>query len=68
MDKKNLAIVALVVVIVGLVVFLVASGTIQLPGGSKFKTSDEVSGATVDIGSGIEKIGSTLEEIDNTIG
>lgn len=67
--NKNLMIIGLVVVIVALVVaFLFVNGVVKLPEGSKYKSSEEVTGATVDIGSGVEKVGSTLEEIDRSLG
>lgn len=67
--NKNLVIVGLVAVIVALVVaFLFVNGIIKTGGGSKFKNTEEVSSATVDIGSGVEKVGSTLEEIDRSLG
>ena len=67
--NKNLVIIGLVVIIIGLVVaFLFTNGIIKLPGGSKYKSAEEVSGATVNIGSGVERVGSTLEEIDRTLG
>ncbi len=68
MDSKNLIIIGLAVVIVTLVAALLITGVVNIPGGSKYKSSEEVSGATVDIGSGVENIGSTLEEIDKTLG
>ena len=62
-------IVGLVAVIVALVVaFLFVNNIVKLPEGSKYKSTEEVSGATVDIGSGVEKVGSTLEEIDRSLG
>ena len=65
MANKNLIIVGLVAVIAALVVaFLFVNGIIKLPESSKYKSSEEVTGATVDIGSGVEKVGSTLEEIE----
>lgn len=65
--NKNLIIAGLVAVIVALIVaFLFANGIVKLPESSKFKSTEEVSGATVDIGSGVENIGSTLEEIDRS--
>ncbi|MBI2083995.1 MAG: hypothetical protein HYT70_00015 [Candidatus Aenigmarchaeota archaeon] len=66
--NKNLIIVGLVVVIAALVVFMIANGIITLPGGSKYKTGEEVTNATVGIGSGVENVGSTLEEIDRSLG
>ncbi|MBI1978993.1 MAG: hypothetical protein HYS62_02955 [Candidatus Aenigmarchaeota archaeon] len=67
--NKNLVIAGLAAVIVVLVVtFLFANGIVKLPASSKYKSSDEVSGATVGIGSGVERVGSTLEEIDSTLG
>lgn len=67
--NKNLIIIGLVAVIVALVVaFLFFNDIIKLPEGSKYKSSEEVTGATVDIGSGVEKVGSTLEEIDRSLG
>lgn len=69
MVNKNLVIVGLVAVIVALAVaFLFVNDIIKLPEGSKYKSSEEVTGATVDIGSGVEKVGSTLEEIDRSLG
>jgi len=69
MTNKNLLIIGLVVVIVALVLaFLFVNGIVKLPESSKYKSSEEVTGATVDIGSGVEKVGSTLEEIDRTLG
>lgn len=69
MANKNLIIVGLVAVLVALVVaFLFVNGIIKLPESSKYKSSEEVTGATVDIGSGVEKVGSTLEEIDRSLG
>jgi hypothetical protein len=69
MDKKNLIIVGLAVAVIVLVVaFLFANGIVNLSTGSKYKSSDEVSGATVDIGSGVENVGSTLEEIERSLG
>ena len=67
--NKNLIIAGLVAVIAALIVaFLFANGIVKLPESSKFKSTEEVSGATVDIGSGVENIGSTLEEIDRSLG
>lgn len=67
--NKNLIIIVLVGVIVVLVAaFLFFNGIVKLPQSSKFKSSEEVTGATVDIGTGVEKVGSTLEEIDRTLG
>lgn len=67
--NKNLMIIGLVAIIVALVVaFLLMNGIVKLPESSKYKSSDEVTGATVDIGSGVEKVGSTLEEIDRSLG
>lgn len=70
MKDKNLIIIGLVVVIIGLVVAMLyfKGGLIKGTETSKYKTSDDVTEATVDIGSGVENIGSTLEEIDNTLG
>ncbi len=69
METKNLVIIGLVVVVAALIVaFLFTSGVIKLPTASKYKSSEEAAGATADIGSGIEKIGSTLEEIDKKLG
>ncbi len=69
MEKKNLMIIGLVGVIVVLVIaFLFSTGIIKLPSGSKYKSSEEVTGATVNIGTGVERVGSTLEEIDRTLG
>lgn len=67
--NKNLVVVGLVAVIAALVVaFLFANGVVKLPESSKYKSSEEVTGATVDIGSGVERVGSTLEEIDRSLG
>lgn len=69
MKNQNFIIIGLVAVIVALVVaFLLANGIVKLPESSKYKSSEEVTGATVDIGSGVEKVGSTLEEIDRSLG
>ena len=69
MVNKNLMIVGLVAVIVALTAaFLFSNGIIKLPESSKYKSSEEVTGATVDIGSGVENVGSTLEEIDRSLG
>lgn len=69
MDNRNLVIIGLVVVIVALVAaFLFFTDIVKLPTSSKYKSPDEVTGATVDIGSGIENVGSTLEEIDRNLG
>jgi cell division protein YceG involved in septum cleavage len=69
MVNKNLIIIGLAAMVVALVVaFLFVNGVVKLPEGSKYKSSEEVSGATVDIGSGVEKVGSTLEEIDRSLG
>lgn len=67
--NKNLVIAGLIAVIAALVVaFLFVNGIVSLPESSKYKSSEEVTGATVDIGSGVERVGSTLEEIDRTLG
>lgn len=67
--NKNLVIAGLAAVVVALVVaFLFTNGIVKLPESSKYKSSEEVTGATVDIGSGVEKVGSTLEEIDRSLG
>lgn len=69
MDKKNLIIMGLAMVIVALVVaFVFVNGIVKLPTSSKYKNSEEVSSATVDIGNNVEKVGSTLEEINNILG
>lgn len=66
---KNLIIIGLALAIVGLAVaFLFSNGILNLSGESKFKNQDEVSNAAVGIGSGVENIGSILEEIDNGLG
>lgn len=66
MENKTLIIIGIAVTVL-VVAFLFASGTLNLQG-SKYKSSEEVSGATVGIGSGVEQIGSTLEEIDKSLG
>ncbi len=67
--NKNLVIIGLVAVIVALVVaFLFVSDIVKLSTSSRYKSSEEVTGATVDIGSGVERVGSTLEEIDRSLG
>lgn len=67
--NKNLIIIGFVAVIVALVAaFLFVNDIVKLPESSKYKSSEDVTGATVDIGSGVEKVGSTLEEIDRSLG
>ncbi len=68
MANKNLIIIGLVAVIIALVVaFAFSNEFVNLPESSKYKSTEEVSGATVDIGSGVENVGSTLEDIDNAL-
>ncbi len=66
MENKTLIMIGLVIAVL-VVAFLFATGTLNLQG-SKYKSSEEVSGATVGIGSGVEQIGSTLEDIDKSLG
>lgn len=61
-------IIGLVVIVALVVAFLFVNGIVKLPESSKYKSSEEVSGATVNIGSGVEQVGSTLEEIDRSLG
>lgn len=67
MDTKILVIFGLVVVIVALVMAFLFVNVIKLPAPLKYKSAEEVTSATVEIGSGVEKVGSTLEEIDRSL-
>ena len=68
MDSKNLIVIGLLAMVVILVVaFLFMNGTINLSS-SKLKNAEQVSSATIGIGNGVEKVGSTLEDIDKTLG
>lgn len=63
-----MVIIGLVVIIVGLIVaFLFINDIVSLPKSSKYKSGEEATGATVGIGTGVEKIGSILEEIDEKL-
>ena len=68
MDSKNLIVIGLLAMITILVVaFLFTNGTINLSS-PKFKNAGQVSDATIGIGNGVEKVGSTLEDIDKSLG
>ncbi len=68
MEERNLIMALAVVIAVLVIALLVATDVIKLPTASKYKNVEEVSNATVNIGSKIENVGSTLEEIDKNLG
>jgi len=68
MKKNQMLIIGLVIVVAALVVALLSSmGIITLPGASPYSSQQEVSEAVSDMSVDIDKMGATLEEIDQAL-
>lgn len=69
MKKNQMLIMGLVIVVAALIVALLFSmGIITLPGASPYSSQQEVSEAVSDMSVDIDKVGATLEEIDQALG
>ncbi|MBL7206486.1 MAG: hypothetical protein ISS36_02710 [Candidatus Aenigmarchaeota archaeon] len=69
LSKGLLIAIVIIVVLLGAVGFLLMGSPIGMFfGGSSIKSGEEASEAVVDVGSDVQEIASTLEELDKSLG